>query len=177
VLLRGELEAPAAVLSADAVYLVDACLQDVIRFGTGRLASEYGLPDGVCGKTGTTNDMRDSWFVGFTPEMVVVAWVGNDGYKPVYLSGATGAMPIVCRIMSSLKAAPKITPPESIVFCDIDPLNGKLANFMVDKRTLPYKKGSEPHEASIRIPNIWPGATEEMKDGADKVVGWFKSLF
>jgi len=172
--LRGKSQAPATVMSADAVFLVDACLQDVMRFGTGKGASEYGMPDGVCGKTGTTNDMRDSWFVGFTPEMVVVAWVGNDGYKPVYLSGASGAMPIVCRIMASLKPTLKIKPTESIVFCDIDPLNGKLANFMVDKRTLPYIKGSEPHEVSIRIPNIWPGT---MKEGTDKVLGWFKSMF
>lgn len=175
--LRGEFQAPAAVMSADAVFLVDACLQDVLRFGTGNRAGEYGMPDGVCGKTGTTNDMRDSWFVGFTPEMVVVAWVGNDGYKPVYLSGATGAMPIVCRIMALLKPETTMTPPASIVFRDIDPINGKLANFMTDKRSMPFIKGSEPHEVSVRIPNIWPGVSEELKEGTDKAVGWFKSLF
>ena len=177
VLLRGEFQAPTAVMSADAVYLVDACLQDVMRFGTGRRASEYGMPDGVCGKTGTTNDMRDSWFVGFTPEMVAVAWVGNDGNRPVNLSGAAGAMPIIGQIMASLKPTAKITPPGSIIFCDIDPVNGKLANFIVDKRTLPYIKGSEPHDVSIRVPNIWPGGGEELKEGTDKVIGWFKSLF
>lgn len=175
--LRGEFQAPSAVMSADAVYLVDACLQDVMRSGTGRSAGEHGMPEGVCGKTGTTNDMRDSWFVGFTPEMVVVAWVGNDGNKPVNLSGATGAMRIVCRIMASLKPETKMTPPDTIVFCDIDPVNGKLANFMTDKRSVPYVKGTEPHEVSIRIPNIWPGASEELKEGTDRVVGWFKSLF
>jgi len=175
--LRGESQAPATVMSADAVYLVDACLEDVMRFGTGKSAGEYGMPDGVCGKTGTTNDMRDSWFVGFTPEMVVAAWVGNDGNKPVNLSGATGAMPIVSRIMASLKPSLKITPPGSIVFCDIDPVNAKLANFMTDKRSLPYIKGSEPKDVSIRIPHIWPGAREDLKEGTDKVLGWFKSLF
>lgn len=177
VLLRGEMKAPVAVMSSDVVYLVDACLQDVMRFGTGRSAGEYGMPDGVCGKTGTTNDMRDSWFVGFTPEIVVAAWVGNDDYRPIYLSGAAGAMPIVCRIMAALRPDTRITPPASIVFCDIDPVNGKLANILTDKRTLPYIKGSEPRDVSIRVPNLWPGAGEELKEGTDKVVGWFKSLF
>jgi hypothetical protein len=103
--------------------------------------------------------------------------VGNDGYKPIYLSGAAGALPIVCRIMAALKPAATIKPPESIVFCDIDPANGKIAMLMTDKRTLPYIKGSEPKEVSIRIPNLWPGAREDLKEGTDKVVEWFNSLF
>lgn len=177
VLLRNEPQAPVGIMATDTIYLVDACLQDVMRFGTGRLASEYGLRDGICGKTGTTNDMRDSWFVGFTQDLVTVAWVGNDTYKPVNLSGATGAMPIACRIMTSLKSNPTLTPPSNIVFSDIDPLNGKIAGLLIDKRTLPYIKGSEPSEVSDRLPNVLPGLTDDLKEGADKVVGWFKSLF
>ena len=55
-----------------------------------------GLPHGIdaAGKTGTTNDMRDAWFAGFTPDLLCVVWVGFDDNTPVNLSGARAALPI-----------------------------------------------------------------------------------
>ena len=175
--MRAEPQTLSEIMSHDAVYLVDTCLQDVLRFGTGKLSKDYGMPDGVCGKTGTTNDMRDSWFVGFTPDMLTVVWVGNDDYQPINLSGAAGAMPVACQMTGALTSPPKLTPPENIVFCDVDPLNGKIATLLVEKRTLAYIKGTEPKEVSDRLPNVFPGLSDDLKEGTDKVIGWFKSLF
>src|SRR5439155_1503476 len=76
------------------------------------------------------NDLRDAWFVGFTPELLTVVWVGFDDNQPVGLSGAQAALPIWTQFMKAALAgypdAP-FEPPEGITFIDIDPDTGKLA--------------------------------------------------
>jgi penicillin-binding protein 1B len=70
----------------------------------------------VAGKTGTTNDMRDSWFAGFSGDKVVVAWVGRDDNKPMGLSGSTGALRVWGDIMASIDAQPlDDLPPDGVV--------------------------------------------------------------
>ena len=96
-----------SVVSADAAYLVQWAMRRVVTQGTatwlnGRLPS--GLT--VAGKTGTTNDMRDSWFAGFSADKVIVAWVGRDDNKPMRLSGATGALRVWGDIMASIDSQP-----------------------------------------------------------------------
>jgi len=66
------------VLSAGTAYIMDTMLQDVILHGTGYPNADIGRP--AAGKTGTTSDFRDAWFVGFTPDLVTAVWVGNDDY-------------------------------------------------------------------------------------------------
>ena len=65
------------VLSAQTTYIANSLLQDVIRTGTARRALSLGRSD-LAGKTGTTNDVKDAWFVGFTPRLVATAWIGFD---------------------------------------------------------------------------------------------------
>ena len=60
-------------------------MRSVINEGTGAGARAAGLALDAAGKTGTTNDLRDAWFVGFTPELLTVVWVGFDGNQPVGL--------------------------------------------------------------------------------------------
>ena len=67
------------VLSSETTYQVTSMLQDAVQRGTGTLASSLGRP--VAGKTGTTNDYRDAWFVGYTPNLVAGVWVGHDDDK------------------------------------------------------------------------------------------------
>ncbi|HEY7840991.1 MAG TPA: penicillin-binding protein 1B [Gammaproteobacteria bacterium] len=80
-------------LDPRATYLVNYLLMQVTREGTGRALAET-IPDRLplAGKTGTTNDLRDSWFAGFGDGMLGVVWVGRDDNRPTGLSGATGAM-------------------------------------------------------------------------------------
>lgn len=177
VLRRDTPAAAVQVMSPEAVYLVDTCLLDVVRFGTAKAAGAYGMPGGVYGKTGTTNDMRDAWFVGFTPDIVTVVWVGNDANRSVNLSGATGALPIASRVMGATVHPRPLRAPADIVFCDIDPENGKIASELIEKRTLAYIKGTEPTEVSDRVPEGGSGFGEDVKESADKVLGWVKSLF
>ena len=71
-----------------------AMLEDVVEFGTGVRAKELGRPSG--GKTGTTNDFTDAWYIGFTPEITTGVWVGNDAHVTLGKkeTGAQAALPI-----------------------------------------------------------------------------------
>ena len=69
-------------------------MRSVLNEGTGAGARAAGFTLDAAGKTGTTNDLRDAWFVGFTPELLTVVWVGLDDNQPLGLSGAQAALPI-----------------------------------------------------------------------------------
>lgn len=91
------------VARPDAVYVLDRMLQVVMDRGTGRSARAM-LPGGlvVAGKSGTSSDLRDSWFAGFSGSHLVVAWVGYDDNRPTGLTGTTGALPIWADLMGQL---------------------------------------------------------------------------
>lgn len=89
------------------VFLINYCLQQVIRNGTGtHLAEIYTDWHGVAGKTGTSNDLRDSWFAGFTGNKLGVIWVGRDDNKPAGLTGSSGAMVVWANIFKHLPSQP-----------------------------------------------------------------------
>lgn len=90
------------VLSAEVAWVMTNMLREVIRAGTGRNAN-IGLPAG--GKTGTTDDGRDAWFVGFTPDFVAGVWVGNDDNTPmVGVWGGNVCAPIWAQVMRKAHA-------------------------------------------------------------------------
>ena len=84
-----------------AVQQLTAEMTQVIRRGTGRSARQW-LPPGfqAAAKTGTSDDLRDSWLAGFTADHVAVVWVGADDNRPTGLTGATGALPIWARLVA-----------------------------------------------------------------------------
>ena len=90
---------------AAAVYALNQALVQVMERGTGRSARGQ-LPAGitVAGKTGTSDDLRDSWFAGFTIDHLIVAWLGADDNRPIGLTGSTGAARIWTRVMGALEA-------------------------------------------------------------------------
>ena len=114
----------------DEAFLVTHLLQGVIDRGTGASARALGVGGPVAGKTGTTNEGRDTWFVGYTPRLVAVVWVGFDQRDVLRLSGAQAALPIWADFMRTalgVVPAPAPSPPSSITFRDVDATNGKLA--------------------------------------------------
>jgi membrane carboxypeptidase/penicillin-binding protein len=122
------------VLSSETSYLIDHILLDnnarSQMFGT---SSYLTVPNhAVSVKTGTTDDKRDNWTIGFTPNFLTVVWVGNNDNKPMnpYLtSGVTGAAPIWNKIMKEvLKNQPDLWPkqPADIVGANVCPLSGKI---------------------------------------------------
>ncbi len=90
-----------------AASLVTFALQEAVVSGTARALGREGfLERGVAGKTGTSNDRRDSWFAGFTGSHLAVVWVGRDDFAPTGLLGATGAMRVWARLFASLPTRP-----------------------------------------------------------------------
>ena len=79
-------------------------MRSVLNEGTGAGARANGFTADAAGKTGTTNDLRDAWFVGFTPELLTVVWVGLDDNQPLGLSGAQAALPIWTAFMKNAVA-------------------------------------------------------------------------
>lgn len=95
------------------IFLLHFALQQVVRIGTGRYVAQK-LPEDMvlAGKTGTSNDLRDSWFAGFDSDLLTVTWVGRDDNKPMGLSGGSGAMVIWGDFIQAVhpKSLPPTTP-------------------------------------------------------------------
>ncbi len=114
----------------DTTFLVTNMMRSVLNEGTGASARAAGFALDGAGKSGTTNDLRDAWFVGFTPELLTVVWVGLDDNQALGLSGSQAALPIWTQFMIRALAGHASTPfttPDGIVFADIDRDTGKLA--------------------------------------------------
>jgi penicillin-binding protein 1B len=127
----GDDEEPQQVLTAAEAYLMTSLLEGVIKSGTGASARALGVQGAIAGKTGTTNEARDAWFVGYAPGILAAVWVGFDGNETHGLSGAEAALPIWAEFMRpALEAgAPRgFTVPSGVTFADIDVTNGRLAN-------------------------------------------------
>lgn len=89
----------ARVASPEAAWLVSSMLSDVITRGTARSASRLGLDGPAAGKTGTTDEARDAWFVGYTGDVVVAVWVGHDRKDALGLTGGKAALPAWTRFV------------------------------------------------------------------------------
>ena len=142
---------PTRVARAETTFLVTNMLRSVINEGTAASARGLGFNRDAAGKTGTTNDLRDAWFVGFTPELLAVVWVGFDDNQPVGLSGSQAAVPIWTRfMMAALSGRPNrnFTPPSGVVFVTIDRDTGKLAQPGCPRiSSEAFIAGTEPAEA------------------------------
>jgi len=129
------------------VFLVTTAMQGVVREGTA-VGMKHWLPAemNVAGKTGTTEDLRDSWFAGFTGDRVAVAWVGRDNNMPTRLTGASGAMTIWAEMMKNVHPEP-LQPmmPEDVEMADVDPESGvRYDEGCSTGIMLPFIKGSAP---------------------------------
>ena len=118
------------VTRPETAFLVANMMRSVINEGTAASVRGAGFALDAAGKTGTTNDLRDAWFVGFTPELLTVVWVGFDDNTALGLSGAQAALPIwTTFMMRALAGRPNVPlpQPETLVWVDIDRDNGRLA--------------------------------------------------
>ena len=118
------------VARPESAFLVTNMMRSVVNEGTGAGARAAGFALDAAGKTGTTNDLRDAWFVGFTPELLTVVWVGFDNNDALSLSGTQAAVPIWTEFMKGALAGRPSVPfevPDDIIFAEIDRDTGKLA--------------------------------------------------
>jgi penicillin-binding protein 1B len=122
--------APRTVARADTTFIVTNMMRSVLNEGTGAAARAAGFALDAAGKSGTTNDLRDAWFVGFTPELLAVVWVGLDDNLPLGMSGTQAALPIWTSFMIKALAGHPNEPfgaPEGISYVEIDRDTGQLA--------------------------------------------------
>jgi len=152
----------------EAIYLLQHALQEVMRTGTGRSAY-WKLPIAliIAGKTGTTNDNRDSWFAGFSGDYLAVVWLGRDDNKPTSLTGSAGALRIWTDFMQRIPQYPvSMTKPTQIEYHWI--------NLKTGKRTDEQCRDAQP------IP-IWGNGEhieyQACQSGYSSVKGWLKSWF
>ena len=140
------------VVSEEIAYLVTNLLKNVVNQGTGKKVKTIGRP--VAGKTGTTNNYVDAWFLGFSPERVTGVWVGMDDYSPLgkYETGSRTASPIWLDYMKNVLKDTPITDfkvPPGVVFAKVDPKTGLLApagqkNYIFES----FIEGTEPKKYS-----------------------------
>jgi penicillin-binding protein 1A len=142
------------VVSKETAYLMTNMLEEVIQNGTGQKAKKIKRP--IAGKTGTTNDFVDAWFLGFTPDLVVGVWVGFDDPRSLgpQETGSKAALPVFVDFMQqTLKRQPikNFSPPDDIIFVKIDKQTGLLASKDCPKENTvfeAFKKGTEPTKYS-----------------------------
>lgn len=141
--------APETINPATA-FLMTSVLQDVIKSGTGRGALALNRSD-LAGKTGTTNDQRDTWFSGFNSDVAATAWVGFDQPRSLHEYGAQAALPMwvdFMRVALRNKPLHSMLQPDDVVSVHIDPNTGLLAKPEQDDAIFEYfRKGTEPKQS------------------------------
>lgn len=129
-------------------YLITAALQGVLKYGTGAGAYSMGLHFPAAGKTGTTDDFHDAYFVGYTPELVCGVWVGFDEPQSLGLPGARAALPAWVSFMRRAASTHRDFPvPDGIVMATVDRDTGALATAACPRVvSLPFLAGTRPTE-------------------------------
>jgi penicillin-binding protein 1A len=148
------------VVDSSTAYIMTSLLEGVVKFGTGQRARVLRRP--VAGKTGTTNNLYDAWFVGYTPRFITGVWVGFDHERSLGKgeTGSRAASPIWLGYMQQiLKKEPVrvFQVPEGVVFAKIDAETGKLP-IPESKKTIfeCFKEGTAPTEYTAK-----PGTVTE----------------
>jgi penicillin-binding protein 1B len=151
--IRVDAPAPKTIARPETTFLLTNMMRSVMNEGTGAGARAAGFALDAAGKSGTTNDLRDAWFVGFTPELLTVVWVGMDDNRPVGLSGTQAALPIWTSFMSRALAGRTSTSfqtPEGVTSVDIDRDTGHLAGPLCPRVfSETFITGTEPTSACL----------------------------
>jgi len=138
----------AIALSEQTAYILTTLMEGVVQRGTGRAARALRRP--TAGKTGTTNDCTDAWFIGYTPQLVAAVWVGFDDMRSLgkKQTGGRVAAPIWTDFMKAAlsdKPVEIFSVPPGIEFAEVDPRSGLLAPpGSARKLTVPFRQGAAP---------------------------------
>ncbi len=178
-LQRYDLEIKKIIEPAPA-YLLNYLLAGVVNNGTARSLNRI-LPDSVplAGKTGTTNELRDSWFAGYGSDILAVAWIGRDDNGSASLSGGSGALRIWSDIMQELKPSPlALGSPEEIAWVWTDPVSGlATGEHCGEAIRVPYIKPYLPQQSEACQDS---GTAAESGSGGQSrsgIMGFFRGIF
>ncbi|MFZ2949406.1 MAG: PBP1A family penicillin-binding protein, partial [Desulfuromonadaceae bacterium] len=140
------------IISPEVAYVTTQMLKDVMTYGTAKSLRKFSQTHPSAGKTGTTDDGRDAWFVGYTPQIITGVWVGYDKPRPggKGFTGGAVAAPVWERFMRKAAAAKPVTDfprPDAVVSVTVDPATGYLATENCPKKREEYYiAGTEPDE-------------------------------
>ena len=146
---------PEQVLFEETAFIITSMLEDVIRSGTGRRANVIERP--IAGKTGTTNDFIDAWFIGYTPDLVVGVWIGFDDRRTLGESetGGSAALPVWLDFMQEILPDMPSRPfavPDNIIYAKIDPVSGLLEPDPEKGKSEVFVRGTEPKKYRVDLP-------------------------
>lgn len=164
-----------------AIYLTREAMRRAMLEGTGRSAYNK-LPKQlrVAGKTGTSNDLRDSWFAGFAEDVLAVVWMGRDDNGQTSLTGASGALQLWTELMRLATPTSLATAlPDNIVEVQVDPQQGlAVSSPCAGVVTMPYLVGSQPplghYCQPVSAPSVTPTETPAETGFKGWVKGWLK---
>ncbi|MFV1978142.1 MAG: PBP1A family penicillin-binding protein [Myxococcota bacterium] len=138
------------VIDAGTAYLVTSLLQGVAHRGTAAGVRSTGIKGPIAAKTGTSDEERDLWFIGYTPELVAVVWLGFDEPRSIGFASSRGALPIWRRFIGELTGGQihgQFPRPPSVVVADVDPVTGARAlRGCPDRRRELFLEGALPKE-------------------------------
>jgi penicillin-binding protein 1B len=154
-----------------AIYLLTAALHEVTQQGTARILKAL-LPSDlrVAGKTGTSDDWRDSWFAGFSGEHLAVVWIGLDDNRPTGLTGTTGALTVWADIIGSIptKALDRAQP-ANVEWVLIDPASGlRAGEGCQGAEWVPFIKNTAP--------TVSASCAREMDTATNNILNWIKGF-
>lgn len=119
-----------AVISPAKAFLITSMLESVVQDGTAKSLGKLGISFPMAGKTGTTNEYKDAWFIGYTQDFLALVWVGFDNGEPVYSTGSGAAIPIFAELVKSMPgyiSQNEFTVPPGVVQRKVCRLSGELA--------------------------------------------------
>jgi penicillin-binding protein 1A len=142
------------VLSSATAFLMTSMLADVVNHGTAYKARTEGFTLPAAGKTGTTNDFVDAWFVGFTPKLVAGVWIGFDQPRTIIANGFAGdlAVPLWAKFMKASTADDKpdwFTPPPTVVTSTVCAELSEETGFCEREGTEYFARGARPAQTYV----------------------------
>jgi 1A family penicillin-binding protein len=160
-------------VSPESAFMITHLLRGVMRRGTGASSSAWGLQETTAGKTGTTDGLRDAWFVGYTPALVIGVWVGLDDGSPLGLTGAQAALPIWGPIMQTAvrQSTPSpFRPPPGVVLTQVDRVTGRPVSL--------WCGSDDAVQEAFREGTVLPeGCDSIVRTGVTSVLDWVQKLF
>jgi penicillin-binding protein 1B len=168
-------------VDAQALFLLQSAMEQTAQWGTGKSLNRYLAKDfTVAVKTGTSDGQRDSWFAGYSGDLLGVAWLGMDDNSKTPLTGGSGALQVWGDVFQHHSRRPlRRSPPAGLEYEWVDELSGRRSGEgCVGAHWLPFVVGSTPQERTDCAPATGKNdGNKPGREGEGKKPGWFRGLF